>query len=524
MSDPNTPRYIGNYEVIGTLGRGGMGIVYRARDHALQRDLAIKVQSGDWEHHPKLFQRFIREARILAQINHPHVVQIYAVGDHEGSPYFAMELLEGSVSDAVRSKRPSVVQARRWMLEAARGLAAIHEKDVVHRDIKPGNLLLTRPSSVEPEHVKVADLGIASAGTQFGAGLTRAGAVLGTTGYLPPESFRLEHSLDGRADQYSLGVVFFEILAGRSPYTDMSDQALLAAILEPRMPPDVREFRSEVDAATAAIVSRMLRDDPAERFPSTVDLVEALAAAHAADPATRAQQRDGATAVMAPPLPAVSRAPVAAPTPPPPPPAARPVVPAAPAPVIAATTSRAQNKPPSRIGIVLGTVLATVVVGFIALAMYGSTVETPKETPKAENANVVPSPASGQETAPPSVASPLPKEAWAKYLLGRYQLRTRADGKPWILTFSDQDDGEITAELVGPDLEPIELTGEVRSQHEETIDGEDWDVYEVSLEDGEGTEVEVRFEFAEEQTAGHGSYRYDGERLRFDVLSWDEGE
>ena len=298
MPTTRFPQQIGGFEILGSLGHGGMGIVYCGRDNTLQRELAIKLQTGDWKRHPELLQRFLREARILARISHPNVVQIYSVGEHEGAPFFAMELLEGSIADSARLKMPGIAQLKRWMLEAARGLAAIHEMGVVHRDIKPGNLLLTRPTSVEEEHVKVADLGIASSGELFGDPLTRAGAVMGTPGYLPPEAFRLEHTLDSRADQYSLGVVFFELLARRAPYQDMGDRALLAAIIEPRCAPDVREFRPEVDAATAQILARMLKDEPEERFENTTALVQALSLVqgHAASPVPAA-----AVAAAAPP-------------------------------------------------------------------------------------------------------------------------------------------------------------------------------------------------------------------------------
>lgn len=543
------PKFIGNYEIVGTLGHGGMGIVYCARDHALQRDLAIKVQSGDWEKHPQLFERFLREARILARINHPNVVQIYAVGDHEGSPYFAMELLEGSIADAARLKSPSVAQACRWMLEAARGLAAIHEMGVVHRDIKPGNLLLTRPTSVEEEHVKVADLGIASAGEQFGAPLTRAGAVLGTTGYLPPESFRLEHTLDSRADQYSLGVVFFELLARRSPYTDMGDSALLAAILEPRTPPDVREFRPEVDPAIAAIVTRMLRDDPAERYESTQALVHALLSAQGAAP------RVAVSASIPPVPPPAPRAatPVAAATVPlqprPPAPPALPVVQTEPdACPSAVTVQRQPARPaPARRALwpYVAGVSAVLVAAFIGLAIYGDSLRH-AGTPSSAPADPAPvggaspeAPATTEsavfQAAEPAITAPVDasvktltqvqREAWAKYLLARYHLRSRADDQIWTLDLSEQEHGVISAELTGPEEEAIELHGQVESQREESIDGDDWDIYQVELSDDEGREVSIRFEFTDSDTAGEGSYRYDEERLRFDVedsTDWDD--
>ncbi len=208
-----------------------MGVVYRARDHALKRDIAVKLLNGEWTNDALMLQRFLREAQILASINHPHVTSIYAVGEHAGSPYFAMELLEHSISDACKLKAPTVSQLKRWMLEAARGLGALHERGIIHRDIKPGNLLLTKANSLEPERVKVADLGIASSGDLFGPRLTQLGVVLGTTGYLAPETMQPELSLDQRADQYSLGVVFLNCsrAARRLPTSNAPRPSAVAA-------------------------------------------------------------------------------------------------------------------------------------------------------------------------------------------------------------------------------------------------------------------------------------------------------
>lgn len=519
------PRQIGGFEVIGSLGQGGMGIVYGARDHALERDLAIKLQSGDWHSQPEHLERFVREARILARINHPNVVQIYSVGEHEGAPYFVMELLEGSVADAARLRLPGIAQAKRWILEAARGLAAIHEMGVVHRDIKPGNLLLTRATSVEEEHVKVADLGIASAGTQFGASLTRAGAVLGTNGYLAPESFRPQHTLDGRADQYSLGVVFYELLARRPPYPDMGDAALRAAALSPRVPPDVREYRPEVDDATALILRRMLNDDPDQRFADTPALVQALQQVQD----TPSSQRPAAIIAE---VPAEVARSSTAPVPPPTPPVARPLPPAPPPPPVQLATPQAdahtrQRTSPARasgawrkLGILFGlALLVGFAVVYLAETQPTGTPATPgATTPAAEPDTSLPALGS---TAGAQAPDPLQREAWAKYLLARYQLRS-ADGDAWTLDLIDQDAGVIAAELSGWEDEPVELSGRVDSQASETTDGEEWDSYRLTLAGPADLVIRLRIAFSDSATAGEGSLSESGEDTAFEVVASED--
>jgi Protein kinase domain len=506
------PRSIGGFEILGSLGQGGMGIVYCARDTTLQRELAIKVQSGDWAHHPEVKQRFLREARILARINHPHVVQIYSVGEHEGAPFFAMELLEGSVADAARVKLPGIRQLKRWMLEAARGLAAIHEMGVVHRDIKPANLLLTRVTSVEEEHIKVADLGIASAGDLFGARLTQVGAVLGTTGYLAPESFRVEHTLDGRADQYSLGVVFYELLARRGPFQEVNDTAMLAALIEPRAAPDVREFRPEVDASTAHILATMLKHHPDDRFENTPALVQALSQVQSAP--------ERMTSALTLPMARVAAEPLheAAPLqmPPPPPPAASPL-PTAPALPAAMTRQRpsAAAKPitDAQAAIIVVMVILLFVAAMYALYSWSHTAETDQES---TNASAV-SPATEETAAEVHSLGSLQRIAWAKYLLGRYQLLAADDGEDWTLEFLDQESGVIAAQLHGPEDDAIELSGQVESQTEETIDGEEWDVYQVELTGSGDIAVTLRIMLSDTATAGEGSYTDGAEPQSFTV-------
>jgi serine/threonine protein kinase len=513
------PRSIGGFEILGSLGQGGMGIVYCARDTTLQRELAIKVQSGDWAHHPEVKQRFLREARILARINHPHVVQIYSVGEHEGAPFFVMELLEGSVADAARVKLPGIRQLKRWMLEAARGLAAIHEMGVVHRDIKPANLLLTRVTSVEEEHIKVADLGIASAGDLFGARLTQVGAVLGTTGYLAPESFRVEHTLDSRADQYSLGVVFYELLARRGPYQEVSDTAMLAALIEPRAAPDVREFRPEVDASTAHILATMLKHHPDDRFENTAALVQALTLVQSAP--------ERMTSALTLPMARVAAEPLhqALPlqTPPPPPPTA-PLPAAAATPPLPPTVTR--QRPSAAAKSITDTQAAVIVVMVILLfvatmyALYSwSHAPAPDREPPNESAF---SPATEDAAAETHSLGSLQRTAWAKYLLGRYQLLAADDGGDWTLDFLDQESGVIAAQLHDPGDDVIELSGQVQSQTEETIDGEEWDVYQVELTGSGDIAVTMRIMLSDTATAGEGAYTDGAQSHDFTVESSED--
>ncbi len=487
MSLTRFPQQIGGFEILGSLGQGGMGIVYCARDNLLQRELAIKLLSGDWKDNPDALERFLREARILAQINHPHVVQIYSVGEHEGVPYFVMELLDGSIADAVRLKSPTVDQAKRWMLEAARGLAAIHEMGVVHRDVKPGNLLLTHATSVEPEHVKVADLGIARTSSDFGAPLTRVGVVLGTGGYLAPEAFRRERPLDSRADQYSLGVVFFELLARRAPQVDRNAAtALLELAHQVRNAPDVREFRPEVDSATATVLARMLEQDPDRRFPSTAALVQALT-----------QVQGGPAALAEPGLPRtkVEEKPDSGRT----------------SRVRAVITDRIAADP---VGVSFAAKAVAIGLLLLVIGIGGSYWQSsdprgpdaPEQTGRRRGADQ-------QQT-----IDALHREAWAKYLVAHYQLRAKPD-EVWSLDLVDQSAGVLSAELKGAEDETVELTGRVEAQETRVIDGVSWDSYTLTLLGAGGRVVEWRVEFSEDEevTRGEGIYRRAGAQRSFTV-------
>ena len=268
---------IGSYEVLSELGRGGMGVVYKAFEPKLKRVVALKMLNEGIAHQPGLVERFYREAHAMATLSDPHVVQIYAVGEHQGQPFFVMEYIDGeSLGGRLKRERMSVRDARKVMMQAASGLQSAHEQGLIHRDIKPGNLMLTQKGSV-----KVTDFGIALAeGT--GERLTGTGGIIGTPGYLSPEAC-LGEPLDARTDIFALGVVFYEMLTGRLPFDDKSPYALMAAVVQAQIP-DVTLLNSEVDPNTLSILTKMLARRPAERYQTCAEVVSALEAGMNASP------------------------------------------------------------------------------------------------------------------------------------------------------------------------------------------------------------------------------------------------
>jgi eukaryotic-like serine/threonine-protein kinase len=260
---------IGNYQILSELGRGGMGVVYKAFEPALSRNVALKMLNEGIAHDQGLVERFYREARAMATLNDPNVVQIHAVGEHQSQPYFVMEFVDGeSLGARLKRERLSVKEARRIVAQAASGLQAAHERGLIHRDIKPGNLMLTQKGLV-----KVTDFGIA---LKEGSGerLTGTGGIVGTPGYLSPEAC-LGESLDVRTDIFALGVVFFEMLTGRLPFDDKSPYALMAAVVQAQIP-DVRTLNAEVDLHTMQVLSKMLARRPEDRYQSCAEIEAAL--------------------------------------------------------------------------------------------------------------------------------------------------------------------------------------------------------------------------------------------------------
>lgn len=280
MGDP--PRVLGPYELVGLLGSGGMGEVYRARDPRLGRDVAIKILPPGVATEPDRVRRFEAEARAAGALNHPNVLAIHDIGSHQTQPYIVAELLEGeTLRERLRAGPLPVRKAVDYAAQIARGLAAAHARGIVHRDLKPENVFITREG-----RIKILDFGLAklvgSADPAVTSGptmpvATSPGAVLGTVGYMAPEQVRAQ-AVDHRADIFGLGVILYEMLTGQRTFGGDSAAEVMAAILKEEPPPVSQ--RMPVPPALERVVQRCLEKSPDERFQSAQDLafgLEALA-------------------------------------------------------------------------------------------------------------------------------------------------------------------------------------------------------------------------------------------------------
>jgi len=270
--DSSLPERIGRYRVFGELGRGAMGVVYRAEDPLLNRAVAIKtiLMSSDPAMRAEYEARFQQEAKAAGGLNHPNLITIYDVGREGDIAYMAMELLEGvELRDMMRSGRLELPFVLEVLAQVADGLTYAHERGVVHRDVKPGNIMI-----VGGRHAKVMDFGVAR--MKASEIQTQVGAVVGSPKYMSPEQVAGD-PIDGRSDVFSLGVMLYELAAGRPPFSA----------------PDVRQYMLQIAGATPEppstlnpalppmldlIVSRALEKDPAQRYQSAADFAADLRA------------------------------------------------------------------------------------------------------------------------------------------------------------------------------------------------------------------------------------------------------
>ena len=262
------------YTIEGEVGRGGMGVVYRARDERLQRRVAIKVLPPELAFQQDIRERFTREAQTAAKLSHPHIVPIHTVGEGHGLVYFVMGYVDGeSVAGRIRRRgKLPVEETRRIMTESADALSAAHGFSIIHRDIKPDNILLEGSRG----RVMITDFGIAKAlSGSSAATLTGAGVAIGTPAFMSPEQAAGEREIDGRSDLYSLGIVTYQMLTGELPFNAPTVAGILMKqITEPA--PDVRTRRPDVPEDLALAVSRCLEKDPENRWPTADALRRAL--------------------------------------------------------------------------------------------------------------------------------------------------------------------------------------------------------------------------------------------------------
>jgi serine/threonine protein kinase/Tol biopolymer transport system component len=290
---------LGPYEIVAPLGAGGMGEVYRARDDRLGREVAIKILPSSFAQDSDRLRRFEHEARAVAALNHPNILAIHDVGTADGAPYLVTELLEGeSLQARLRIGLLPLRKALEVATQAARGMAAAHDKGIVHRDLKPANLFIT-----EDGRVKILDFGLAKLSsketanqsesltlTQAEAAATEPGLVLGTVGYMSPEQVRGKLA-DTRSDIFALGTILYEMLSGKRAFQKDSTADTMAAILN-EDPAELCGEGKKIPPAVDRIVRHCLEKNPAERFQSARDLAFDLetvsgASTSAAPPATK---------------------------------------------------------------------------------------------------------------------------------------------------------------------------------------------------------------------------------------------
>src|SRR4051812_29338375 len=256
-----TQATLGDYDIYGELGRGGMAAVYLALDLALNRKVAIKTMLPELVSRPGMVPRFKREAQTAAGLSHPHIIQIYSVKETKSVVYFVMKFIEGrSLESVITEKgRVDIPMGQVILSQVASALAYAHKKHVVHRDIKPANIMLD-----EDGWAIVTDFGIAKVQEEQQQQLTATGTAIGTPHYMSPEQCH-NKQVTGLSDQYSLGVLAFEMLAGKKPFDGSTYAEILTQhLFEP--PPDIRTMRPDVPEHVALAIMKMMAKDPTQRF------------------------------------------------------------------------------------------------------------------------------------------------------------------------------------------------------------------------------------------------------------------
>ena len=269
-------RQIAGYRVEGEIGRGGMAVVYRAKDLRLGRTVALKVLAPELARNDIFRKRFVHESEVAAAIDHPHIVPIFEAGETDGILYIAMRYVQGRDLRALIDREGPLPldAAGRIAVQVASALDAAHSHDLVHRDVKPGNILVAEGTDADhPEHVYLTDFGLTKKSLSL-TGFTTVGQFVGTLDYVAPEQIS-GRPVDGRCDVYSLGCVVFELLTATPPFRREDDLALLWAHLYSE-PPQVTPLRPELPAAVDEVMARALAKSPEERHDTCLQFVAAM--------------------------------------------------------------------------------------------------------------------------------------------------------------------------------------------------------------------------------------------------------
>src|SRR5450755_3446767 len=272
---------LGPYEILGPLGAGGMGEVYRARDTRLERPVAIKILPAQFTADPVSRQRFEREAKTISSLNHPHICVLYDIGHQEGIDYIVMECVEGETLAKRLEKGPlPLEQTLKYGAQIAEALDKAHRNGIVHRDLKPGNIMLTATGAklldfgLAKDAAPLADLATLTGAAMPASPLTQQGTIVGTFQYMSPEQVEGKE-VDGRSDIFSLGAVLYEMTTGKRAFEGKTQLSVASAILE-REPAPIREAKPVTPPALEHVIQRCLAKDPEERWQASRDLAMEL--------------------------------------------------------------------------------------------------------------------------------------------------------------------------------------------------------------------------------------------------------
>ncbi len=278
---------IPGFQVLSKIGQGAMAVVFKAKQLSLDRIVAIKVLPKRLSDNPEFVERFYREGRAAARLNHPNIVQAFDVGESGGYHYFVMEYIDGkTVYDMINDGRPlDELEALHQVLQSAKALEHAHSQDLIHRDVKPKNLMLTKGGDV-----KLADMGLAREMGDYATATAEAGRAYGTPYYISPEQIRGEITIDARADIYGLGATFYHMVTGKVPFDGTTPSVVMHKHLkEPLVPPD--HVNNTLSSGIGEIIEVMMAKSPDDRYPTMTEVISDLEAVANGEPPFQARKK-----------------------------------------------------------------------------------------------------------------------------------------------------------------------------------------------------------------------------------------